>query len=222
MSYRERKGSGLSWPCRVSPQLKILTNVREHATECVIVFKFNVERTFTPIIRCDWPVWFYTININSHPSFDLPLNLRFRVYSFINWEICYLLWGIELRRSECEICFDNCCRPVPTPVFSITLEKHRGAVYYVCWVWIPNVCRIFVGMFRGNRVQLPSCFLVTHRPRETAKGSVLLVRYFGMSFGTLRNDISGYKIDVLVAGLVPKKLSDIPSSPTAHTYNAVW
>jgi hypothetical protein len=76
-------------------------------------------------------------------------------------------------------------------------------------------------MLRGNRVELPSYFLVTHKPRETAKGSVLLVRYFGMSFGTLRNDISGYKIDVLVAGLAPKKLSDIPSPPTVRTFNAV-
>jgi len=76
-------------------------------------------------------------------------------------------------------------------------------------------------MLRGNRVELPSYFLVIQKPRKTAKGSVLLVRYFGIPFGTLRNDISGYKIDVLVAGLVPKMLSDIPSPPTVHTFNAV-
>jgi hypothetical protein len=86
-------------------------------------------------------------------------------------------------------------------------------------------------MLRGNRVdfttrlsnmvELTSYFLLIQKQRETAKGSVLLVRYFGISFGTLRNDISGYKIDVLVSGLVPKKLSDIPSPPTVHTFNAV-
>jgi len=72
-------------------------------------------------------------------------------------------------------------------------------------------------MLRVNRVELPSYFHVTQKPWETAKGSVLLVRYFGMSFDILRNDISGYKIDVLVT----KKLSDIPSPPTVHTFNAV-
>jgi hypothetical protein len=76
-------------------------------------------------------------------------------------------------------------------------------------------------IIRGNRVELPNYFLVTHKQRATVKGSLLLVRYFGMSLGTLRNDIPGYKIDVLVAGLVPKKLSDTPSPPTVHTFNAV-
>jgi hypothetical protein len=76
-------------------------------------------------------------------------------------------------------------------------------------------------MLHGNRVELLSYWLVAHKPRATVKGSLLLVRYFGMSFGTLRNDISGYKIDVLVEGLVPKKLSDTAFPPTVHTFNAV-
>jgi hypothetical protein len=141
MSYHEREGSGLSWPCRVSSQLKILTNVRQHATECVIVFKFKVGRTFTPVIRYIRSVWLCTMNINSPPSFDLPPNVRFRVYSLINWEICYLLCGIELPRSECEIYFDNCYRPVWRLVFSITLEKRRKP----CIVFAGIGFRMYVG-----------------------------------------------------------------------------